>query len=151
VLEEPLVSPELPDRTTGGDARGLLVATILVVEETQDNFDLIADALEDTHRILHARTGPEALVQARQLHPDLILLSMSLPEMSGCEVARCLKAEPLLAAIPVIALITHATNEDRQSCIDAGCEDCIAKPISVRQLVTLTGRYLNRQAALVTE
>jgi CheY-like chemotaxis protein len=134
----------------------LLVATILVVEETQDNFDLIADALEDTHRILHACTGPEGLIQARKFHPDLVLLDMSLPdmgllEMSGWAVARCMKAEPQLAAIPVIALITPATNGDRQRCIDAGCKDCLAKPISVRQLVTLAERYLNRQAALVTE
>ncbi len=114
---------------------------ILVVEDTQDNFDLVADALGSLYEISHAETGPAGITQAASLHPDLILLDMSIPELDGWEVARRLRANAATAEIPVIALTAHAMKGDRERCLDAGCTDYISKPLSVRELVRLAERY----------
>ncbi len=117
------------------------MSTILVIEDTQDNFDLIADALEDTHNVLHANNGRDGLTEAHRLKPDLILLDMVLPEMDGWEVVRRLKADSDLASIPVIALTAQAMKDDRAECLAAGCDDYIAKPIKVRALLSLIDRH----------
>ena len=119
------------------------MSTILVVEDTEDNFDLIQDALEEAHDLVHARTGQEGLALAKTIRPDLILLDMRLPGMNGWEVARHLKTDRGLAAIPLIAVTAHAMTGDRKKCLDAGCDDYIAKPITVRDLVSLVHRHLS--------
>lgn len=120
------------------------MSTILVVEDAQDNFDLIAEVLEDKYDLVHAVTGPEGLAQAKAVKPDLILLDMSLPAMDGWEVARRLKADTSLAGIPVVALTAHVMKGDRERCIDAGCDDYMAKPINVRELAALADRYVSQ-------
>ena len=126
------------------------MSTILVIEDTQDNFDLIADALEDTHNVLHADNGRAGLTEAHRLKPDLILLDMVLPEIDGWEVVRRLKADCDLASIPVIALTAQAMKDDRAECLAAGCDDYISKPIAVRDLVALVARHLSSSSALET-
>ncbi len=116
--------------------------TILVIDDTQDNFDLVADALEDDYRLVHAPGGPEGLAQARTAMPDLILLDMGLPQMSGWEVVQRLKSDAALAGIPVIALTAHAMKGDRTRCLEAGCDDYMAKPINIRELAELVERHL---------
>ncbi len=118
------------------------MSTILVVEDTQDNFDLIEDALEKDHNRVHASTGLEGLGQAKALKPDLILLDMGLPGMDGWEVAQRLKADPETAAVPVIALTAHAMAGVRQKCLKVGCDDYMAKPINVGELVAMIDRHL---------
>ena len=118
------------------------MSTILVVEDTQDNFDLIEDALEDDHNLVHASTGRDGLDQARALKPDLILLDMGLPDMDGWEVAQRLKADPETAAVPVVALTAHAMAGVRQQCLKVGCDDYMAKPINVGELVAMIDRHL---------
>lgn len=120
------------------------MSTILVIEDTQDNFDLIEDALDDEHDLVQAQNGPEALAQALSTHPSLILLDMGLPGMDGWEVAHHLKADPQTAGIPLIAVTAHAMAGDRERCLEAGCDDYISKPIAVGDLVTLVDQYLCR-------
>ncbi|MGQ9651957.1 MAG: response regulator [Phycisphaerae bacterium] len=115
--------------------------SILVVEDTQDNFDLIADALENRYEVWHAKTGTDGLDQAISLKPDLILLDMNLPELDGWEVAQRLRRVPGLAETPVIALTAHAMKGDRERCLQAGCTDYLSKPISVRELIEIVDRY----------
>ena len=124
------------------------MSTILVIEDSQDNFDLIEDALEDAHELVHAKTGQEGLAQAETIRPDLILLDMGLPGMDGWEVARRLKADRQLAAVPIIAVTAHAMTGDRKKCFEAGCDAYISKPIAVRDLIALVDRYVSRSAAL---
>lgn len=114
---------------------------ILVVEDTQDNFDLIADVLGDQYEIRHAKTGTEGLEQAVSLKPDLILLDMNLPELDGWEVAARLRKVPETSETPVIALTAHAMKGDRERCLQAGCTDYVSKPINIRELLTLVERY----------
>lgn len=118
------------------------MTTILIIEDTQDNFDLIEDALEDMYELVHAATGPEGLHQATELIPDLILLDMGLPDMDGWEVVRHLKADPSLTRVPVIAITSHAMSGDREKCMEAGCDDYMAKPINTRELKCLIERNL---------
>lgn len=124
------------------------MSTILVIEDTQDNFDLIEDALEDAHELVHAKTGQEGLAQAETIRPDLILLDMGLPGMDGWEVARRLKANHQLAAVPIIAVTAHAMTGDREKCFGVGCDDYLSKPIAVQDLVQLIDRHVSPPAAL---
>ena len=119
------------------------MSTILVVEDSQDNFDLIEDALEDAHELVHAKGGQEGLAQAEAIRPDLILLDMGLPGMDGWEIARRLKADHQLAAIPIIAVTAHAMTGDRQKCFEAGCDDYLSKPIAIRDLITVVDRHVS--------
>jgi len=121
--------------------------TILVVEDTQDNFDLIEDALEDEHKLIHATNGPEGLMLVKQHRPDLILLDIGLPGMDGWEVVRHLKADPETMAVPVVALTAHAMTGDREKCLKAGCDDYMAKPINVSELAALIKRHLTHATA----
>ncbi len=118
------------------------MSTILVVEDTQDNFDLIEDALGEEHNLVHATTGREGLIQAMAHRPDLILLDMGLPVMDGWEVAQRLKADPETRAIPVVALTAHAMSGDREKCMEMGCDDYMAKPININELVEMINRHL---------
>lgn len=114
---------------------------ILVVEDTQDNFDLIADVLGDQYEIRHAKTGTEGFEQAVSLKPDLILLDMNLPELDGWEVAARLRKVAETSETPIIALTAHAMKGDRERCLQAGCTDYVSKPINIRELLTLVERY----------
>jgi len=120
------------------------MSTILVIEDTQDNFDLIEDALEAVHNVVHAATGQEGLDKASSLKPDLILLDIALPDIVGYDVARTLKADPVLSSIPLVAITAHAMAGDRTKCLDAGCDDYMDKPVHVKSLVALVTRNLNK-------
>ena len=119
------------------------MSTILVIEDNQDNFDLIADALGDEHDLVHARTGPDGLRQAGRIKPGLILLDIGLSDMDGLEVVRHLKRDASLADIPVVALTAHAMSGDREKCLQAGCDDYMSKPINVRELIGLAKTCLS--------
>jgi two-component system cell cycle response regulator DivK len=121
------------------------MATVLVVDDTDDSFDLVADAFEGAHSTVRARTGLEGLAQAEAVRPDLILLDMSLPGASGWDVVAELKAHPSLNHIPVIAVTAHAMDGDQQACLAAGCDDYVAKPVDVRTLVALVNEYLQTE------
>jgi CheY-like chemotaxis protein len=120
------------------------MATILIVEDTPDNFDLMEDALAHAHDVVNARTGLEGLTRAKTCGPDLILLDMSLPGLDGWEVVRELKADPYLAGIPVLAVTAHAMRGDRERCLEAGCDGYMAKPISIRELTGQVESFLQR-------
>jgi two-component system, cell cycle response regulator DivK len=115
---------------------------LLVIEDTQDNFDLVADALGDLYEVHRAETGPEGITQATTIRPDLILLDMSLPGMDGWEVVRHLRAVAGTAGIPVIALTAHAMKGDRERCIEAGCTDYVAKPFNIKELIAMAEKYV---------
>ncbi len=89
-----------------------------------------------------ARTGREALAKAGTLKPGLILMDLSLPEMNGWEATRALKADPALAAIPVVAVTAHAMVGDRETAIAAGCAECVTKPYELEELIEVVERYI---------
>ncbi len=121
-----------------------LPKTVLIVEDNELNMKLFRDLLEaHGYNTLQARTGPEALKLASENHPDLILMDIQLPEFSGLEVTQKIKANAELVDIPVIAVTAFAMKGDEERIRQGGCEDYIAKPISVVSFLEKVKRYLD--------
>jgi len=109
-----------------------MAKTILVVEDNELNMKLFHDLLEaHGYRILQTGEGLQAFNMAREFRPDLIVMDIQLPAISGLEVTRWLKEDPSVAHIPVVAVTAFAMKGDETRIRDGGCEAYIAKPISV--------------------
>ena len=118
--------------------------TVLVVEDNDLNMKLFHDLLEaHGYNILQTKDGMEALQLARQHHPDLILMDIQLPEVSGLEVTKWLKEDEKLKSIPVIAVTAFAMKGDEEKIREGGCEAYIAKPISVTNFLQTVERFVN--------
>jgi two-component system cell cycle response regulator DivK len=117
--------------------------TILIVEDNDLNMKLFHDLLEaHGYRILQTKDGMESLKLARQHRPDLILMDIQLPEVSGLEVTKWLKEDDDLKSIPVIAVTAFAMKGDEEKIREGGCEAYIAKPISVANFLQTIARFL---------
>jgi two-component system cell cycle response regulator DivK len=117
--------------------------TVLIVEDNDLNMKLFNDLLQ-AHGYVTIRThdGAEAMRLAREHRPDLILMDIQLPEISGLEVTKWLKEDPSLAAIPVIAVTAFAMKGDEEKIRQGGCEAYIAKPISVSKFLETVCAFL---------
>jgi len=105
---------------------------ILIVEDNELNMRLFNDLLEaQGYEIIQARQGIEALKLAHMHFPDLILMDIQLPEISGLEVTKWIKDDEKLKRIPIIAVTAFAMKGDEQRIRESGCEGYIAKPISI--------------------
>ena len=121
-----------------------LPKTVLIVEDNELNMKLFHDLLEaHGYNTLLARTGPEALELAEEHRPDLILMDIQLPEISGLQVTQKIKSNNSLSTIPVIAVTAFAMKGDEERIREGGCEDYIAKPISVSEFLEKVKRYLD--------
>ncbi|MEM9706913.1 MAG: response regulator [Pseudomonadota bacterium] len=117
--------------------------TVLIVEDNDLNMKLFNDLLEaHGYATVKASTGPEAIALARETNPDLILMDIQLPEVSGLQVTEEIKADDALAHIPVIAVTAFAMKGDEERIRAGGCEDYIAKPIAVSDFLEKVKRYL---------
>jgi two-component system cell cycle response regulator DivK len=118
---------------------------VLIVEDNELNLKLLNDILE-VHGYITIVTdnGAAAIDLAHQHHPDLILLDIQLPDISGIEVARRLKADEETAAIPVVAVTAFAMPGDRTMMLQSGCDDYVAKPINIHDFLALVARYTNK-------
>jgi two-component system cell cycle response regulator DivK len=122
-----------------------MTKTILIVEDNELNMKLFNDLLESQgHRIVQTRDGLTALDLARAHHPDLILMDIQLPEVSGIEVTKWLKEDDTLKHIPVIAVTAFAMKGDEQKIREGGCEAYISKPISVMNFLQTINGFLER-------
>ena len=109
---------------------------ILIVEDNELNMKLFHDLLEvHGYATLQTKDGREALQLAREHRPDLILMGIQLPEVSGLEVTKWIKAGDELKSIPVIAVTAFAMKGDEEKIRSGGCEAYIAKPISVNSFL----------------
>jgi len=118
--------------------------TVMIVEDNELNMKLFHDLLEaHGYRTVGTRNGIEALDLARKHHPDLILMDIQLPEVSGLEVTKWLKEDDDLRSIPIIAVTAFAMKGDEQKIRDGGCEAYIAKPISVASFMSTVERFLS--------
>jgi two-component system cell cycle response regulator DivK len=116
---------------------------VLIVEDNELNMKLFNDLLEaHGYFTLQTKDGVEALRMARQHRPDLILMDIQLPEVSGLEVTKWLKEDDDLRNIPVIAVTAFAMKGDEEKIRDGGCEAYIAKPISVASFMRTVERFL---------
>lgn len=116
---------------------------ILIVEDNELNMRLFNDLLEaQGYEIIQARQGIEALKLARMHFPDLILMDIQLPEISGLEVTKWIKDDEKLKKIPIIAVTAFAMKGDEQRIRESGCEGYIAKPISIVPFLQIIQRHL---------
>ncbi|MEL6318040.1 MAG: response regulator [Pseudomonadota bacterium] len=122
--------------------------TILIVEDNDLNMRLFTDLLSaEGFRVLQSGDGVTALETARQERPDLILMDIQLPQVSGLEVTKWLKEDESLRHIPVIAVTAFAMKGDEQRIRDGGCEAYISKPISVASFVDTVKAHLPPKSA----
>ena len=118
--------------------------TVLVVEDNDLNMKLFHDLLEaHGYNIIQTKDGMDALRLARQHRPDLILMDIQLPEVSGLEVTKWIKEDGNLKSIPVVAVTAFAMKGDEEKIREGGCEAYIAKPISVTNFLQTVERFLN--------
>ncbi len=117
---------------------------ILIVEDNDLNMKLFNDLLvAHGYGTLQTKDGVEALTLARQHRPDLILMDIQLPEVSGLQVTQWIKQDDDLRMIPIIAVTAFAMKGDEEKIRDGGCEAYIAKPISVASFMRTVERFLS--------
>ncbi len=117
--------------------------TVLIVEDNELNMKLFHDLLEaHGYQTVGTRNGIEALDLARKHKPDLILMDIQLPEVSGLEVTKWLKDDPELKAIPVVAVTAFAMKGDEERIREGGCEAYLSKPISVGKFIETIRHFL---------
>jgi len=121
-----------------------MTKTVLIVEDNELNMKLFHDLL-DAHgySTLQTKDGMEALELARSHHPDLILMDIQLPEVSGLEVTKWIKEDDQLRDIPIIAVTAFAMKGDEEKIRDGGCEAYISKPISVTPFIQKVREFLD--------
>jgi two-component system cell cycle response regulator DivK len=120
----------------GVGERQVMTKTILIVEDNELNMKLFNDLLEaHGYQTLQTRDGLSALEIAREHKPDLILMDIQLPEVSGLEVTKWLKEDEHLRSIPVVAVTAFAMKGDEEKIREGGCEAYISKPISVNSFL----------------
>ncbi|GIL03086.1 MAG: response regulator [Alphaproteobacteria bacterium] len=120
-----------------------MTKSVMIVEDNELNMKLFNDLLEaNGYRTIKTRNGLEALDLARDNRPDLILMDIQLPEVSGLEVTKWLKEDDDLHTIPVIAITAFAMKGDEERIRQGGCEAYISKPISVSKFLETVKSYL---------
>ncbi len=119
---------------------------ILIAEDHADNRDMLTRRLERRgYQVFTAVNGADAMEQAQRCAPDLILMDVSMPVMSGIEATRALRAMPKLASVKIVALTAHAMESTRRECLDAGCDDFATKPVDFAGLIALIEKQALRQ------
>ena len=116
---------------------------ILIVEDNPVHTRLIEMTLRaKNYTILKATNGEEALVIATRERPDLIIMDLNLPQMTGFEVTKKLRENPAFRHTPIIALTAYAMRKDKEKAIEAGCDMYMTKPINTRELPKVVAEML---------
>ncbi|MBN1364704.1 MAG: response regulator [Syntrophaceae bacterium] len=118
---------------------------ILIVEDNPQNMRLVEMSLSlgaENYTLLEAINGEDALEIAQKEFPDLIIMDIQLPKMSGLDVTRKLRELPEFNRTPIIAVTAYAMQEDEKKALDAGCNVYLPKPIDVRELPIMVAEML---------
>jgi len=119
---------------------------ILIVEDNDLNLKLFRDLLvAHGYETIETKEGLEAIILTRSERPDLILMDIQLPEISGLDVTRRLKSEEFIRDIPIIAVTAFAMKDDEEKILAAGCQAYISKPISIVPFINTVRRYLGEE------
>jgi two-component system cell cycle response regulator DivK len=117
--------------------------TVLIVEDNELNMKLFSDLLDaNGYATVQTRSGVEAVELARRHRPDLILMDIQLPEVSGIQVTQWIKDDEDLRHIPVIAITAYAMKGDEEKIRRGGCEAYLSKPITVSKFLETVRNYL---------
>ncbi len=121
------------------------MATVLLVEDNELNRDMLSRRLSRSgYEVILALDGEQAIRMAESRQPDIILMDMSLPVLSGWEATRRIKATPSTSKIPVIALTAHAMAKDRDEALACGCNDYDTKPVELPRLLQKISSLLEK-------
>lgn len=123
-----------------------MAKTILIVEDNDLNLKLFRDLLAaNGYKTIETKDGLEAISITRSVHPDLILMDIQLPEISGLEVTRKIKSEVGIRDIPIVAVTAFAMKDDEERILQAGCEAYLSKPISIDHFLSVVRRFLGEE------
>jgi len=124
------------------------MSLILIVEDNEKNLKLVRDVLQvKGYQTLEAGTAELGLKIARERMPQLILMDIQLPGMSGIDAIKALRADPATAAIPVVAITASVMQQDRQQIMSAGFDGFIEKPVNLKNLLETVQQALQRKKA----
>lgn len=142
-----LVGPKFAAQNSYAAAQGTesMPKTVLIVEDNELNMKLFHDLLQaNGFDTIETRNGIEALDLARKHKPDLILMDIQLPEVSGLEVTKWIKEDEELRSIPVIAVTAFAMKGDEERIREGGCEAYLSKPISVAKFLETVRHFVKQ-------
>ncbi len=123
---------------------------ILIVEDNDLNLKLFRDLLEaNGYETYETKEGIEAISLTRNVQPDLIIMDIQLPEISGLDITRKIKADRDISHIPVVAVTAFAMKDDEEKILAAGCEAYLSKPIAIDDFLSTIRRFLEPHLAVV--
>ncbi|MGB5407889.1 MAG: response regulator, partial [Thiogranum sp.] len=118
-------------------------ATILLAEDHEANSTMLSNVLMSRgYQVIPVKDGVEALAAARETHPDIILMDIQMPNLDGLEATRQIRADSMLGEIPVIAMTALTMPGDREQCLEAGVNDYLEKPLSIKELLKTIQQHL---------
>jgi two-component system, cell cycle response regulator DivK len=121
------------------------MSTILIVEDNDKNMKLVRDVLQvKGYTTVEAGTAEDGIRLAGECNPDLILMDIHLPGMSGVDALKVLRAEPATARIPIAAVTASVMQQDRAMIMDAGFDAYVSKPISLKEFLDTVRTLLER-------
>jgi two-component system, cell cycle response regulator DivK len=124
-------------------SKSAMTNTILIVEDNELNMKLFHDLLEaHGYKTLQTRNGIDAIALARKHRPDLIVMDIQLPEVSGLDVTKWLKEDDSLRHIPIVAVTAFAMKGDEERIREGGCEAYVSKPISVSRFLETIRQFI---------
>jgi two-component system, cell cycle response regulator DivK len=128
-----------------GDQPDAAPKTVLVIEDNELNLKLLNDLLEyQGYTVITTRLGEPALGLARQYKPDLILMDIQLPDISGMEATQRLKSDQQTHAVPIIAITAFAMSGDQARMLASGCDAYLSKPFNVAEFLRLVEQWTTR-------
>jgi signal transduction histidine kinase len=136
------------DQDAGSPDSQARQARILVVDDNPTNLAMVVEYLTAKgFEVLIAREGAAAVAQTRESHPDAIVMDIQMPGMDGLEAIRCIRADPMVARVPIIALTALAMPTDRKDCLAAGADEYLSKPVKLRTLLEMLETRLGHAAS----
>jgi len=121
-------------------------ATILLAEDHEANSTMLTNVLRSRgYQVIAVKDGVEALAAAREIHPDIILMDIQMPNLGGLEATRQIRTDAMLGEIPVIAMTALTMPGDREQCLDAGVNDYLRKPLSIKGLLKTVQQHLGER------
>jgi two-component system cell cycle response regulator DivK len=121
--------------------------TILHVEDNEDNRQIVRDLFQfKGYSVVEAVDGEEGVKKAKECNPQIILMDVQLPRMSGYDATRAIKSDPALKDVPLIVITSYALSGDDQKAFDAGADDYLAKPYKPKDLLNKVEAWIERSS-----
>lgn len=119
------------------------MAKIVIADDSQNLLEIYKDILKDFEiEIYFAKDGADAIKKTWKYKPNLVILDLEMPEMTGAECTRLIKQDPTQKNTPIIIVTKHLSQKDLEVMYQSGCDEILSKPFSKEQLLSVIKRYL---------